>query len=319
MSLSSNSARSSRLPEWLKVRLPRDGCFGHSRTLLSDLSLNTVCQSARCPNVFECFSKRTATFLIMGRVCTRDCAFCNISPGSPEPLDPGEPARVAEAAARLGLRHVVITSVTRDDLPDGGASHFAAVIRAVRQSAQSDDGPPASPAGADEQGAASPRPLRPLRVEALIPDFQGSAAALAEVLDAGLDVLNHNVETAAALHPRIRPQADYVRSLELLARAKADGRVLTKSGFMLGLGESLDQAKMVIRDLRGVGCDIVTIGQYLRPSARHPEPARYAHPDEFAELSAYGRELGVPNMFCGPLVRSSYHAEEVAETVAPRP
>ncbi len=248
--------------------------------------MNTVCRSARCPNIFECYSRKVATFLILGRQCTRGCAFCNIGPGRPEPVDPDEPARVSEAVGRLGLKHVVVTSVTRDDLPDGGAAHFAAVLRRIR---------------ADHPG---------LTAEVLIPDFQGDEQALARVLAEEPDVLNHNVETAPGLYGRIRPQAVYGRSLELLRRAKTlDSRISTKSGLMVGLGETDEEVRGVIRDLHGALCDIVTVGQYMRPSRAHPEVGRYVHPDVFEEYAAHGRSLGVKHMFCAPLVRSSYNAE----------
>ncbi len=231
-----------------------------------------------------------ATFLVMGPVCTRHCAFCNITPGGPAPLDPDEPRRVAEAVARLGLAYAVVTSVTRDDLADGGAGHFAAVIRAIR------GGNPGC------------------GVEVLIPDFQGDDAALRTVLDAAPDVLNHNLETVPGLYSRIRPQARYERSLELLRRSReAAPRIATKSGLMLGLGEDMEDVRAVIRDLAGIGCAIITVGQYMRPSRKHPEVARWVHPDEFAELAEYGKGLGVRHMFCAPLVRSSYHAAEARE------
>ncbi len=227
-----------------------------------------------------------ATFLILGRQCTRGCAFCNIGPGRPEPVDPDEPARVSEAVGRLGLKHVVVTSVTRDDLPDGGAAHFAAVLRRIR---------------ADHPG---------LTAEVLIPDFQGDEQALVRVLAEEPDVLNHNVETAPGLYGRIRPQAVYGRSLKLLRRAKTlDPRISTKSGLMVGLGETDEEVRGVIRDLHGALCDIVTVGQYMRPSRAHPEVERYVHPDVFEEYAAHGRSLGVKHMFCAPLVRSSYNAE----------
>ncbi|MEW5774773.1 MAG: lipoyl synthase, partial [Thermodesulfobacteriota bacterium] len=279
------SPTSSRLPEWLRIKLPRDPAFARTRDLVADLGLNTVCQGARCPNICECFARSTATFLILGRSCTRSCAFCNIGLGKPEPVDPGEPARVAEAARRLGLAHAVVTSVTRDDLPDGGAAHFAAAIRALREA------------------------LPLATVEVLIPDFRGDEAALRLVLDARPDVLNHNVETVPGLYQRIRPQADYGQSLQLLERAAKAG-LPAKSGLMAGFGESMEEVRQVIRDLHARGVTMITIGQYLRPSKAHPEPVRYVHPDEFAALAAYGRALGVPHMFCAPLVRSSYHAGE---------
>lgn len=276
--------RGRRLPPWLRVGLPRGAGYGRTATLVAAHGLCTVCKNARCPNIFECYSRGTATFLVLGETCTRNCVFCNIASGRPSPPDPGEPERVAVAAVRLGLRHVVVTSVTRDDLPDGGAAHFAAVTARLR------------------------RALPGAGVELLVPDFQGSASALAGVLEAGPDVLNHNVETVPELYARVRPQADYARSLELLRRAASRPGMRVKSGLMLGFGESLDQARAVIADLAGAGCSMITVGQYLRPSRRHPEPVRYVHPDEFEALAAYGRDLGVAGMFCGPLVRSSYHA-----------
>ena len=278
-----------RIPPWLRVKLPSNTTFAGTRGLLDDLSLNTVCQSARCPNTWECFSNSVATFLVMGRECTRNCAFCNITPGAPGPLDADEPRRVAEGAARLGLKHVVVTSVTRDDLPDGGAAHFAATIRAVRKR------------------------LPECTVEVLIPDFRGDAAALQTVLAAGPDVLNHNVETAPRLYPAIRPQAAYAQSLELLRRVATDTRgIPAKSGLMVGLGETDEELRQTIRDLAGVGCAMITVGQYMRPSRLHPPVERYMPPEEFEALAAFGRSLGVAKMFCAPLVRSSYHAAELA-------
>jgi lipoic acid synthetase len=284
------SGKSSRIPPWLRVSLPRDANFSATEALTRDLGLHTVCANAKCPNKWECYSRRVATFLVMGPVCTRHCAFCNITPGGPAPLDPDEPRRVAEAVARLGLAYAVVTSVTRDDLADGGAGHFAAVIRAIR------GGNPGC------------------GVEVLIPDFQGDDAALRTVLDAAPDVLNHNLETVPGLYSRIRPQARYERSLELLRRSReAAPRIATKSGLMLGLGEDMEDVRAVIRDLAGIGCAIITVGQYMRPSRKHPEVARWVHPDEFAELAEYGKGLGVRHMFCAPLVRSSYHAAEARE------
>lgn len=280
-----------RLPDWLKVRLPRGPGFAEVDAIAhasGEGGLHTVCRSARCPNVFDCFSRRTATFLLMGGVCLRGCAFCNIAPGHLTPIDPEEPRRVAESAARLGLAYVVLTSVTRDDLPDGGAGHFAATVREIR-------------ARLPEAG-----------VELLIPDFRGDAAALATVLAERPTVLNHNVETVPRLYQAVRPRADFAQSLELLRRAAGSGLAgAVKSGFMLGLGETLDEARDLVTSLVCAGCGIVTVGQYLRPSRTHPEPERYVHPDEFEELAAFGRTLGA-NMFCGPLVRSSFHAAERA-------
>jgi len=294
MSLPKNSEPCLRIPPWLRVKLPSNKTFASTRGLLDDLALNTVCQSARCPNTWECFSNSVATFLILGRQCTRNCAFCNITPGAPEPPDADEPRRVAEGAARLGLKHVVVTSVTRDDLPDGGAAHFAETIRQIRS----------------RLSGCTPR----CTVEVLIPDFRGEAAALETVLAAGPDVLNHNVETAARLYPAIRPQADYAQSLELLRRVAADPRgIPAKSGLMVGLGETDDELRQTIRDLAGVGCTMITVGQYMRPSRSHPPVLRYMPPEEFEALAGFGRSLGVPRMFCAPLVRSSYHAAELAK------
>jgi lipoic acid synthetase len=284
-----------RIPPWLRVKLPSGKTFANTRGLLDGLALNTVCQSARCPNTWECFSQSVATFLILGRQCTRNCAFCNITPGAPQPVDDDEPRRVAEGAVRLGLKHVVVTSVTRDDLPDGGAGHFAATIRQLRTR------------------------LPECTVEVLIPDFKGDAAALETVLAARPDVLNHNVETAPRLYPAIRPQADYAQSLELLRRVAAHGggalgAAQAKSGLMVGLGETDEELKATIRDLADAGCAMITVGQYMRPSRLHPPVVRYMPPGEFDALAEFGRSLGVPRMFCAPLVRSSYHAAELAET-----
>ena len=291
MSSPENSAPALRIPPWLRVKLPSNRTFASTRGLLGDLALNTVCQSARCPNTWECFSQSVATFLILGRQCTRNCAFCNINPGAPEPVDDDEPRRVAEGAARLGLKHVVVTSVTRDDLPDGGAGHFAATIHQLRAR------------------------LPECTVEVLIPDFQGDAAALETVLSTRPDVLNHNVETAPRLYPAIRPQADYAQSLELLRRVAVDSRgIPAKSGLMVGLGESDEEIRQTIRDLAQAGCAMITVGQYMRPSRLHPAVVRYMPPEEFDALAEFGRSLGVRRMFCAPLVRSSYHAAELADT-----
>ena len=276
-----------RIPPWLRVTLPKDKNYSCTSGLLREHDLHTVCQSARCPNKWECFSNKVATFLVMGSVCSRNCAFCNIDPGDLAPLDPDEPRRVAEAASELGLRHAVITSVTRDDLPDGGAAHFAACIRRLRR-----DRPDCT-------------------VEVLIPDFQGDETALRTVLDAGPDILNHNVETASELYGAIRPQADYRQSLALLRRVAVSGLgIPAKSGLMVGLGETDEQVRGVIRDLADAGCSIVTVGQYMQPSRRHPRVLRYMPPEEFDALADYGRSLGVAHMFCAPRVRSSYNAEQ---------
>ena len=274
-----------RLPPWLRRPLPTTRSFSQTRSLVDGLKLATVCKGAKCPNMHECFSAGTATFMILGERCTRNCAFCNIEPGDPGPPDPGEAERVARAAAELGLRHVVITSVTRDDLPDGGAGHFAAVMEAVR------------------------RLLPDSGIEVLIPDFQGSEAALDTVVRARPHIINHNVETHPALYSRIRPQADYGQSLELLRRTRAKG-VTAKSGFMVGLGENDDQVRELLRDLKNAGCDMVTIGQYMRPSRAHPPVNRYVHPDMFAEYARWGKAEGITHVFSAPLVRSSYQARE---------
>jgi len=280
-----------RIPPWLRVKLPSSRAFADTGRLLSDLNLNTVCQHARCPNTWECFSCGVATFLILGRQCTRNCAFCNITPGRPDPVDADEPRRVAEAAHRLGLKHVVVTSVTRDDLPDGGAEHFAATIRALR------------------------RRLPGCGVEVLIPDFRGDADALSIVLAERPDVLNHNVETVPRLYPLIRPQAGYEQSLELLRRVAADARnIPAKSGLMAGLGETDEELRGVIRDLASAGCSMITVGQYMRPSRLHPPVRRYMPPADFDALADHGRSLGVAKMFCAPLVRSSYHAAGLADS-----
>ncbi|WP_419778604.1 lipoyl synthase [Maridesulfovibrio sp.] len=272
-----------RIPSWLRVKIPCNKTYSSTRELVKDLSLSTVCQSAKCPNMFECFSEHTATFLIMGDICTRNCAFCNIESGDITPLDPTEPSRVAEASKRLGLKHVVITSVTRDDLADGGANHFAACIRAVREQ------------------------LPVSSIEVLIPDFQGDQKALQAVIEAAPDIINHNVETPPAHYGRIRPQADYKQSLELLKRVKAAGAI-AKSGLMVGLGENDDEVRGVVDDLAAIDCNIVTIGQYMRPSMQHPAVQRYVHPDVFEEYARYGKEKGVVHMYSAPLVRSSYNA-----------
>lgn len=274
-----------RIPPWLKRPLASTRDFADTRSLLQELHLATVCKGAKCPNMHECFSAGTATFMILGETCTRNCSFCNIAPGQPGPPDPGEPERVAQAAEKLKLRHVVVTSVTRDDLPDGGAGHFAAVIEAVRRRLPDSD------------------------IEVLIPDFQGSQRALSLVMQARPSIINHNVETHPALYSRIRPQADYEQSLELLRRVHSAG-IRSKSGFMVGLGEDDTQVRELLHDLRDAGCDMVTIGQYMRPSKAHPPVKRYVHPDRFAEYACWGKQAGLAQVFSAPLVRSSYQARE---------
>jgi len=275
-----------RKPAWLKAPFPGGAQYLQIKGLLRSSGLHTVCEEARCPNIGECFENGTATFLILGDVCTRACTFCAVTSGRPMGLDVAEPLKVARAASRLGLRHAVVTSVTRDDLPDGGASIFAATIRAVRH-------------------------LSPgTSVEVLIPDFRGSHDALAMVMAAGPDVLNHNIETVPRLYRDVRPKAVYGRSLELLARAgEMDGDVITKSGLMVGLGEEHEELLAAMADLVAAGCQVLTIGQYLQPTPRHRPVARYYHPDEFVALARDGRRLGFRHVEAGPLVRSSYHAE----------
>lgn len=276
-----------RKPAWLLKRITPDASGREVRALLRQQSLHTVCESAMCPNLGECFSRRTATFLIMGDVCTRNCGYCAIVPGRPAALDPAEPERVAETSANLGLRHVVVTSVTRDDLPDGGAAHFAETIFAIR------------------------RRIASAVIEVLIPDFKGSLASLQTVLDAEPDILNHNVETVPDLFRTVRPQGDYRRSLDLLAAAKSSMRSgHTKSGLMVGLGETEEDVHQVMRDLRRVDCDIFTAGQYLRPSKAHLEVKDYWSPERFDRLKEYGESLGFLLVFSAPYVRSSYMADQ---------
>lgn len=276
-----------RHPEWVRAKMPGVASFDDTRAILRAHGLHTVCEEAECPNKSECYAHRTATFMILGNVCTRRCSFCAVTQANPHaaPPDPDEPRRLAEATAELGLRHVVITSVNRDDLPDQGAGHFAACVRAV-------------------QGLA-PAP----RVEVLIPDFRGDAVMLRVVVESPVDVLNHNTETVSRLYSRIRPGARYDRSLMLLYRAKEiRPGMLTKSGLMLGLGEKTDEIRATIWDLRDTGCDILTLGQYLQPAPdRHPVE-RYVHPDEFAAWRREALALGFRHVEAGPLVRSSYHA-----------
>jgi lipoic acid synthetase len=283
----------ARRPEWLKVKLPAGPNFRDLVGVMRTQALHTVCEEARCPNIGDCWERRTATFLILGNVCTRHCAYCAIAHGLPTELDVEEPERVASAVAAMGLRHVVVTSVDRDDLRDGGAEMFARTIRLVRERV--------------------PR----CSIEVLIPDFKGDARSLDTVLEAAPDILNHNIETVARLFPAVRSGGRYRRSLDLLARARARGtRWLTKSGMMVGLGESTDEVVQTMRDLRGAGCDILTIGQYLSPGKDYVPIVRYYHPDEFAALKAEGLAMGFRHVESGPLVRSSYHADEQAVAAA---
>jgi lipoic acid synthetase len=277
-------------PEWLKVRAPGSPGYLRLKGLMRDLGLHTVCEEARCPNIGECWHHGTATFMILGDVCTRACSYCAVAHGRPAAVDAAEPERVARAIQTLGLNYVVITSVDRDDLPDGGASIFAETIRATRAR------------------------LSACRIEVLIPDFHGNDAALHSVLDAQPDVLNHNTETVPRLYRMARSGGRYSRTLEVLDRSRRYAPHLpTKTGLMVGLGEEHDELLATFKDLREVGCGILTIGQYLRPSIEHAPMVRYYHPAEFAELKRIALELGFVHVESGPLVRSSYHAHETAD------
>ena len=278
-----------RLPSWLKRDLPLGNGNFFTQTLLEDLRLETVCENARCPNRPECWSRRTATFMILGNVCTRPCGFCSVPKGEPLHVENDEPDRVAEAAVRLGLKHVVITSVTRDDLPDGGASHFAECVRAVRKR------------------------LPEVAVEVLTPDFLGNAAAIDCVVAARPEVFNHNIETVPRLYRVARGRAEYRRSLDLLDRVrKTDATIVTKAGLMLGIGETIDELFEVLADLRSIRCDVLTLGQYLAPTLKQSIPvARYVPPAEFDDLAAKARLMGFKQVAAGPFVRSSYHADEM--------
>jgi lipoic acid synthetase len=276
-----------RLPDWLKRPLPAGNGNFFTQTLIHDLRLETVCEEARCPNRPECWSRRTATFMVLGNVCTRPCGFCSVEKGQPISVEDDEPQRVAEAARRLGLRHVVITSVTRDDLPDGGAEHFARCVLAVREAT----------------GAA---------VEVLTPDFQGNVAAIDAVVAATPEVFNHNLETVPRLYRKVRGRAEYRRSLDLLDRVKRTApAIVTKAGLMLGIGETVGELFDVLADLRGVGCDVLTMGQYLAPTLKHIPVVRFVPPGEFDELAARARLMGFRQVVAGPFVRSSYHADEM--------
>ena len=271
-------------PAWLRAPAPVGETYQNLKNLVQRLNLHTVCESAACPNIGECWNQRTATFMIAGNVCTRRCGFCNVQKGPPLPMDFDEPRRVAEAVDTLGLKFVVITSVNRDDRKDGGAQLFAMTIQAIRKRTP-------------ECG-----------IEVLVPDFQGSHAAMDMVLDAGPDVLNHNTETVPRLYRQVRLGARYERSLDMLAYVKQKSKIPTKSGLMLGLGETMDEVHQVMRDLRASQVDILTMGQYLRPSVKHLPVIRHVTPDEFAELKRLGYEMGFNHVESGPLVRSSYHA-----------
>lgn len=278
-------------PDWLRVKAPQWERVGNVKEILRDLALNTVCEEASCPNIGECFNAGTATFLIMGPACTRACPYCDIDfEKKPKPLDPTEPARLAEAVRRMKLNHVVITSVNRDDLPDGGALQFVRCIEAIR--------------------TISPQTT----IEVLIPDLCGNWEALELILQAQPEVLNHNTETVPRLYRRVRPQGNYERSLELLQRSRQIApSVYTKSGIMVGLGETDEEVRQVMRDLRVVDCDILTIGQYLQPSQKHLQVNNFITPEQFAAWRAFGEELGFLQVVSSPLTRSSYHAEQVRE------
>ena len=279
-----------KFPPWIKKRLPAGGRTNNTREILERHRLNTVCSSAHCPNTGECFAHGTATFMIMGDVCTRACRFCAVGGGEPAPLDASEPERVAAAAKEMGLRHVVVTSVTRDDLEDGGATHFAAVIASLR------------------------RAMPQASVEVLVPDFRGREESVRTVVHARPDVFNHNVETVPSLYEKVRPGADYGVSLDVLRLAgRLGGKMLTKSGLMLGLGERREEIEAVMTDLRGVGCDILTIGQYLSPSREHLPVAEFIEPAEFDRYRETGLAMGFRAVASGPFVRSSYNALEIKE------
>ncbi len=287
-----------RLPDWLRIKLPTTESFAHTRSLLGELQLHTVCESAKCPNHWECWSQGTATFMIAGDRCTRACRFCAVDTAKPRPLEADEPQRVAEATRRMRLRHVVITAVARDDLADGGADHFRRTIEAVR--------------------AVNPG----IAIEVLTPDFNDDEAAIDAVLAARPQVFNHNLETVRRLTPAVRHRATYDRSLSVLAKAKRRGApgLHTKSGLMLGLGETPAEVRVAMRDLRGVGCDILTLGQYLQPTRDHLPVVEFVSPATFAELGEAGRAMGFVHVASGPKVRSSYHADEFSagvETQAP--
>lgn len=290
-----DEVQSQRLPDWLVKPIPQGKNLIEVRKVLSQLRLHTVCESAECPNLGECFSRCTATFMIMGNVCTRNCRFCAVEGGIPEPLDSNEPDRIARAVEHLGLSHVVVTSVTRDDLADGGANHFARTITALHDA------------------------NRTATVEVLVPDFQGTRESIEVVVRARPDIFNHNLETVPRLYEKVRPQANYQRSLRVLEVVKElNGEILTKSGLMVGLGETADEIIRVMNDLRQVDCDFLTIGQYLRPSEDHVSVASFVSPKEFEEIAARGREMGFRGIAAAPFVRSSYRAHDLFKQAAPR-
>jgi lipoic acid synthetase len=274
-----------RHPEWIKVKAPQGDAFFETKRLVKDLRLHTVCEEAHCPNVGECWGHKTATFMLLGDVCTRNCAFCAVAHGQPTTVDPYEPERVAEGVVRLGLRHIVVTSVDRDDLPDGGAGHFARTAEAIKKR------------------------VPDCTVEVLVPDFKGDLAAVETVVDAPVDIFNHNIETVPRLYRHVRPGSKYDRSLHLLRHAKERrSELLTKTGMMLGLGEEFDELTTVFADIAATGCNILTLGQYLRPSSSQLAVERYVSPAEFSALRQEALRFGFRHVESGPLVRSSYHA-----------
>ena len=280
-----SSVSRPRLPAWFRVKAETGPDYLEIKQTMDRLQLHTICEEARCPNRWECWNARTATFLILGDICTRRCHYCSVQTGRPQVLDGDEPKRVADAVQALGLRHAVITSVNRDELPDGGAAMFAETIRQIRQR------------------------IPQCAIEVLIPDFEGNEAALDLVCEEKPDILNHNIETVRQLFPSLRPQGKYQRSLEVLAKAKELG-MTTKSGLIVGMGETINEVREVMRDLRAVTCDIMTIGQYLQPTRDHLPVARFYDPSEFAMLKEEGLAMGFTHVESGPLVRSSYHAEQ---------
>ncbi|OGI21807.1 MAG: lipoyl synthase [Candidatus Melainabacteria bacterium RIFOXYA12_FULL_32_12] len=277
-----------KLPEWVKRGIIDTETTRTVRKILRENNLNTVCESARCPNKSECYSKNTATFMILGNTCTRNCKFCSVNSGIPEPINPNEPDLIAEAVKKLGLNYVVVTSVTRDDLEDGGAMHFANTIRSIKK--------------IDNE----------IKVEVLTPDFQGNLDSINVVIEAKPDVFNHNIETVETLYPKVRPQAEYKRSLEMIKYIKSENHeIYTKSGFMVGLGETFKQISELLQDLKEHNCDIVTVGQYIQPTRNHLEVSRYLQPEEFDHIKQLALETGIKYPISAPLVRSSYKAKEI--------
>ncbi len=275
-------------PDWIKSKLSRKKQAETLKNILESKNLHTVCEEAKCPNIGECFSKKTATFLIMGNICTRNCGFCSVGKGIPEPIDESEPARIAEQVKEMDLRYVVLTSPSRDDIPDGGAKFFSDTVNRIKKE--------------------NPN----IGIEVLIPDFKGSKKSLREIVNSYIDVLNHNIETVPRLYSKVRPQANYNLSLGLIEKAsRIKPNQLLKSGFMVGLGEQKEEIFELLKDLKSVGCNIVTIGQYLRPTLKQLPVIRYVHPDEFKEMEKFAYDLGFDYVASGPLVRSSYMAEEV--------